>query len=52
MQGYRERSGSLFLYVTIYARILAIHPLRRIRSWRIKSLIDGIPSSVSSTPIS
>jgi hypothetical protein len=31
MRGHRERSGSLFFYVSIEERILAGHPLRRIR---------------------
>jgi transposase len=31
MRGHRERSGSLFSYVSIEERIPANHPLRRIR---------------------
>ena len=31
MRGQRERSGSLFSYVSIEERIPASHPLRRIR---------------------
>jgi len=31
MRGHRERSGSLFSYVSIEERILGSHPLRRIR---------------------
>jgi len=31
MRGHRERSGSLFSYVSIEERIPACHPLRRIR---------------------
>ena len=31
MRGHRERSGSLFSYVSIEERIPASHPLRRIR---------------------
>ena len=31
MRGHRERSGSLFSYVSIEERIPATHPLRRIR---------------------
>ena len=31
MRGHRERSGSLFSYVSIEERIPTSHPLRRIR---------------------
>ena len=38
MRGHRERSGSLFSYVSIEERIPASHPLRRIRKLADHSL--------------
>jgi hypothetical protein len=39
MRGHRERSGSLFSYVSIEERIPASHPLRRIRKLALKATV-------------
>jgi transposase len=39
MRGHRERSGSLFSYVSIEERIPANHPLRRIRKLADQALV-------------
>jgi len=41
MRGHRERSGSLFSYVSIEERIPASHPLRRIRMLADQALGQG-----------
>ena len=42
MRGHRERSGSLFSYVSIEERIPASHPLRRIRKLANQALLPGV----------
>ena len=46
MRGIDERSGSLFSYVDIEARIPAKHPLRRIRDLALQLLFSRASDSM------